>query len=237
MMKTRFFIFTLALIFFRPMVSADDPAYKERREAMVVEQLVRRGITDKRVLGAMRRVPRHVFIPANMRHMAYGDFPVRIGEGQTISQPYIVALMTETLKLNRKEKVLEIGTGSGYQAAVLAELAGEVYSMEIRPALAQRARRTLNEAGYKRVHTRQGDGYFGWKEHGPYDRIMVTAAVDHIPPSLLDQLKEGGRLLLPLGDPWSYQNLVLVQKKNGAYTTTYIMGVLFVPLTGAALQR
>jgi protein-L-isoaspartate(D-aspartate) O-methyltransferase len=169
------------------------------RERMVEEQLGRRGITDGRVLDAMRKVPRQLFVPEGVRESAYDDSPLPIGFGQTISQPYIVAYMSEVLQLDKQHRVLEIGTGSGYQAAVLGELAGEVYTIEIVPELGARAREALAKAGYTNVHLRVGDGYAGWPEHAPFDRIMVTAAPDHVPQPLVDQLAVGGRLVLPVG--------------------------------------
>ena len=171
----------------------EEAKYAQLRERMVIETIRARGITDERVLEAMRTVPRHLFVPEEEREYAYGDFPLPIGFGQTISQPYIVALMTELLELKPGDKVLEIGTGSGYQAAVLASIPGvEVYTIEIIPELAQSAKERLERLGY-RVHCKQGDGYYGWPEHAPYDAIIVTAAPDHVPPPLLDQLAEGGR--------------------------------------------
>ena len=210
--------------------------YTQSRELMVQKQISMRGVVDKRVLAAMQEVPRHLFVPASLVFRAYTDSPLPIGEGQTISQPYIVALMTELLELNGDEKVLEIGTGSGYQAAVLSKVAGEVISIEIKEKLCAAADRLLDSQGYSNVEARCGDGYFGWSKGAPYDAIMITAAVDHIPPPLLAQLKDGGRLVLPLGNPFSYQNLVLVTKKGDDYTVWQIAGVLFVPMTGHALQ-
>ena len=208
----------------------------QARLIMVREQIERRGIKDPRVLKAMRDVPRHLFVPPALKSKAYSDRPLAIGEGQTISQPYIVALMTESLSLNPTSKVLEIGTGSGYQAAILAAVAGEVYTIEIKKKLYQRSKTTLRTLEYD-VNTRLGDGYYGWSSHERFDAIMITAAVDHIPPPLLNQLKNGGRLILPLGNPFSYQNLVLVTKKDQDYTAKQITGVLFVPMTGRALDQ
>ena len=181
---------------------------------MVREQIENRGIKDPRVLAAMREVPRHLFVPQDLRSKAYTDRPLPIGDGQTISQPYIVALMTEVLSLNASSRVLEIGTGSGYQAAVLAAVAGDVYTIEIKATLYEQAGRTLRALQLDKVKTRLGDGYYGWTEQAPFDAVMITAAVDHIPPPLLRQLKDGGRLVLPLGNPFSYQNLVLVTKQR-----------------------
>jgi protein-L-isoaspartate(D-aspartate) O-methyltransferase len=185
----------------------------------------------------MQTVPRHRFIPQKLLSVAYADRPLPIGEGQTISQPYIVALMTEILQLTKNQRVLEIGTGSGYQAAILAQMTQHVYSIEIKEKLYQRASNTLKLVGYNTIKTRHGDGYFGWPKAAPFDAIMITAAVDHIPPPLLKQLKNGGRLALPLGNPFSYQNLVLVTKQGDDLIVKQITGVLFVPMTGHALKR
>jgi protein-L-isoaspartate(D-aspartate) O-methyltransferase len=204
---------------------------------MVREQIEKRGITDPRVLKAMRVVPRHLFVPPALRSKAYSDRPLAIGEGQTISQPYIVALMTESLSLRPASRVLEIGTGSGYQAAILASMAGEVYTIEIKQRLYQQADRTLRALELNNIKTRLGDGYYGWDSQERFDAIMITAAVDHIPPPLLRQLKDGGRLVLPLGNPFSYQNLVLVTKSDQDFKVKQITGVLFVPMTGYALDR
>jgi len=220
------------------LTSAEEPNdVRQAREDMVRDQIEKRGIEDTRVLAAMRKVPRHLFVPRNLRSKAYTDRPLPIGDGQTISQPYIVALMTEALSLTASSRVLEIGTGSGYQAAVLAAVAGEVYTIEIKAKLYEKAARTLRALQLDTVKTRLGDGYYGWSEQAPFDAVMITAAVDHIPPPLLRQLKDGGRLVLPLGNPFSYQNLVLVTKHAEDYTVKQITGVLFVPLTGYALDR
>jgi protein-L-isoaspartate(D-aspartate) O-methyltransferase len=218
-----------------PAAAPDSPRNRQARIKLVRDTIEARGIRDERVLRAMRTVPRHAFVPLINRSRAYSDHPLPIGEGQTISQPYIVALMTEQLRLDADARVLEVGTGSGYQAAVLAEVADKVYSIEIRPALQQRAAETLQALGYANVETRQGDGYFGWPMAAPFDAIMITAAVDHIPPPLIAQLKAGGRLVLPLGNPFSYQSLVLVTKQGADVTVRQITGVLFVPMTGTAL--
>ena len=210
--------------------------YKREREKMVSSQIRSRGITDKKVLAAMTEVPRHHFVPKGLINKAYGDHPLPIGEGHTISQPYIVALMTEALKLKVEDHVLEIGTGSGYQAAILAKIVKKVTTIEIKEKLHKRATRTLSSQDITNVKTIHGDGYFGWADTAPYDGIMVTAAVDHIPPPLLKQLKNGAKLILPLGNPFSYQNLVIITKKGNNFTTKQITGVLFVPLTGRALK-
>ena len=218
--------------------SAEEPSdIRQARDDMVRVQIENRGIKDPRVLSAMREVPRHLFVPQNLRSKAYTDRPLPIGDGQTISQPYIVALMTEVLSLNASSRVLEIGTGSGYQAAVLAAVAGDVYTIEIKAMLYTQADRNLRALRLDKVKNRLGDGYYGWAEQSPFDAIMITAAVDHIPPPLLRQHKDGGRLVLPLGNPFSYQNLVLVTKHAEDYTVKQITGVLFVPLTGYALDR
>ena len=215
----------------------DTPASVKARREMVAGQLRSRGIVAPAVLAAMTKVPRHAFVPEDLASNAYRDHPLPIGEGQTISQPYIVALMTESLALKGHEHVLEIGTGSGYQAAVLSEIVARVTTMEIKKTLHQRAARLLKTLGYVNTTTLFGDGYFGHPAAAPYDCIMITAAVDHIPPPLLEQLKPGGRMILPLGNPFSYQHLVLVHKKQDDYFVEQITGVLFVPLTGFALGK
>jgi protein-L-isoaspartate(D-aspartate) O-methyltransferase len=218
-------------------IQIDSSDYKQARENMVFQQIRNRGISDKKVLRTMAEIPRHYFVPKSLAGKAYADHPLPIGEGQTISQPYIVALMTESLGLTEDSRVLEIGTGSGYQAAILAKIAKEVYTIEIKKKLYQKATAQLKTMNFTNVHTRHGDGYFGWKEASPFDCIMITAAIDHIPPPLLKQLKNEGRLILPLGNPFSYQNLVLVTKQGGNHTVKQITGVLFVPMTGHALDH
>lgn len=215
----------------------DDEAFARKRLAMVEDQVASRGVRDPAVLDVLRTVPRHLFVPAELRDEAYGDYPLPIGEGQTISQPYIVGLMTQSLGLGKGERVLEIGTGSGYQAAVLARLAGAVYSIEINGNLARRAADTLKNLGFANVRVKHGDGFFGWPEEAPFDAIMVTCAVDPVPPRLLDQLAEGGRLIIPLGDSRSYQALTLITKKNGKPVVREIIDVRFVPMTGEALKK
>jgi len=199
---------------------------------MVEEQLAARDIRDSRVLEAMGRVPRHLFVPPRLGPQAYADYPLPIGEGQTISQPYIVALMTQCLELEGGERVLEVGTGSGYQAAVLAELGARVYSIEINPALAAGAARTLERLGCDRVEVKAGDGFFGWPEAAPFDAVIVTAAPEKLPPRLFEQLKEGGRLIIPLGRENFLQVLTLFTKKNGRPVSREILDVRFVPMTG-----
>jgi protein-L-isoaspartate(D-aspartate) O-methyltransferase len=215
----------------------EQDAYARKRRLMVAEQLAARDISDRGVLDAMGRVPRHLFVPPQYRDLAYEDYPLPIGEGQTISQPYIVALMTQSLSLKEGHKVLEIGTGSGYQAAVLAELKTRVFSIEIAPRLAERAAAGLRELGYKDVRVKSGDGFFGWPEEAPFDGIIVTAAAPRIPPLLVDQLKEGGRLIIPLGDPGGFQVLTLATKTRGKLKTKEISGVRFVPMTGEVQKK
>ena len=200
---------------------------------MVRYQIEDRDVRDQGVLAAMRTVPRHEFVPVRYQDQAYNDHPLPIGLGQTISQPYIVAFMTELLKLEPEDRVFELGTGSGYQAAVASKMAGSVYTMEIYRDLADSARERLEALEYKNVHSRYGDGYFGWKEKAPFDAIIVTAAADHIPPPLIEQLKPGGRLIIPLGSPFSIQQLVLVTKDlKGKVSERPVIAVRFVPLLG-----
>jgi protein-L-isoaspartate(D-aspartate) O-methyltransferase len=214
---------------------AGDPEFEGERERMVEEQIAARGLRDPRVLAALREVPRHEFVPPEERSHAYADRPLPIGAGQTISQPYIVAVMTELLELSGDEKVLEIGTGSGYQAAVLARLAREVYTIEIVPELATRAEADLRRLGFASVQVRQGDGYRGWPEQAPFDAILVTAAPEHVPQPLVDQLAVGGRLVLPVGDV--FQDLVLVTRDARGVRQERLLGVRFVPMTGEAERR
>jgi protein-L-isoaspartate(D-aspartate) O-methyltransferase len=196
---------------------------------MVETQIAARGVADPAVLAAMRKVPRHRFVPPSLVDDAYVDGPLPIGFQQTISQPYIVAYMSEALRVSRQHKVLEIGTGSGYQAAVLGELASQVYTIEIIPELGERARALLAELGYQNVHVRTGDGYLGWPEQAPFDRIMVTAAPDHVPPPLVDQLAIGGHLVIPVGR-WE-QEMTIVTKTERGVVTRVTIPVRFVPLT------
>jgi protein-L-isoaspartate(D-aspartate) O-methyltransferase len=210
--------------------------FKHARDQMVKLQIAGRGISDPRVLTAMRNVPRHRFVPQRLWSQAYADHPLPIGQGQTISQPYIVALMSALLELKGSEHVLEVGTGSGYQAAVLSRLAARVTTIEIKAPLYRQASKTLQALHLSNVRTIAGDGYFGLPEEAPFDCIMITAAVDHIPPPLLNQLKNNGKLILPLGNPFSYQNLVLVTKQDNDYRLQQITGVLFVPMLGHALN-
>jgi protein-L-isoaspartate(D-aspartate) O-methyltransferase len=203
---------------------------------MIERDLVSRGIQDKRVLEAMGSIERELFVPEKLRSLAYEDRPLSIGEGQTISQPYIVAFMTELLGLKGTERVLEIGTGSGYQTAVLGKLAAEVYSIEIIPKLSDRAKILLVQLGFDNVHLKVGDGFFGWEEQSPFDAILVTAAAPKIPEPLWRQLREGGRLIMPLGAERQAQTLVRVTKSDGKQVVETITGVVFVPLTGAIRQ-
>ncbi len=206
-----------------------DP-YVEERLKMVREQIERRGITDTAVLRAMRTVPRHLFVPPGMVDQAYDDHPLPIGYGQTISQPFVVAWMTALLRLKAGDKVLEVGTGSGYQAAILGELGCRVYTMEIIKPLAEQASKRLAGMGYDNVVVRHGDGYYGWPEEAPFDAIIVTCAPDHIPPPLVAQLKDGGRMVVPVGPPGSYQSMFLVTKEGSEVRSKNLGGVLFVPL-------
>ena len=221
----------LALACGRRARATDDP-YSVERSRMVRDQIVARGVKDPRVLAALRRVPRHEFVPADQRRNAYDDAALPIGSGQTVSQPYIVALMTELAAVTERSRVLEVGTGSGYQAAVLAELAGDVYSIEIVEALARSAAATLRRLGYDRVHVRHGDGYRGWPEHAPFDAIVVTAAPDRIPPPLEQQLAPRGRLVIPVGS--ADTELVVVTRTEDGFRRRSIAPVRFVPMTGEA---
>lgn len=207
-----------------------------QRKAMVESQLIARGISDKRVLEAMGKIPRHLFVDTSMQGSAYGDHPLPIGEGQTISQPYVVAWMTDALGLAPSDRVLEIGTGSGYQAAVLAEIAREVYTIEIREGLSESAAKLLDTLGYRNVQTKYADGYFGWEEHAPFDAIIITASANHIPPPLLKQLKDGGKLIIPLGSTLYYQTLTMVTKKGDDLTVEQMGGVAFVPMVGEVMK-
>lgn len=217
-------------------IPQSESSFAARRRAMVDEQIAARGVRDDRVLAALAAVPRHLFVPPALAGRAYEDRPLPIGEGQTISQPYIVALMTECLKLEAGDKVLEIGTGSGYQAAVLGRLAARVFTIEIDAALARRAAGTLGRLGFDNVRVRTGDGFFGWPEEAPFDAVMVTAAAPKVPPALLAQLAEGGRLVLPLGDPAAFQRLTVITKKAGRTVVERVLDVRFVPMTGEILK-
>ena len=202
---------------------------------MVESQIKARGVRDERVLDALRRVPRHEFVPAAQVANAYDDSPLPIGQGQTISQPYIVGYMSEALGVTPDSKVLEIGTGSGYQAAILGELAKDVYTIEIVPELAARSKELLERLGYKNIHVRSGDGYRGWPEAAPFDRIIVTAAPDHVPQPLVDQLAVGGKMILPVGD--HYQQMTIITKTEKGVVQQRTIDVMFVPMTGEAQRK
>jgi protein-L-isoaspartate(D-aspartate) O-methyltransferase len=210
--------------------AADDRA----RARMVADQIAAREVRDPRTLQAMGKVPRHLFVPAASASQAYEDYPLPIGHGQTISQPYIVAFMTEALGLQGGETVLEVGTGSGYQSAVLSEIAARVYTIEIVAALAEEARARLARLGYATVEVRAGDGYLGWPEKAPFDAIMVTAAAPRIPEPLKEQLRDGGRLILPVGD--ESQELIVVTRRGAAFEERRVLPVRFVPMTGKVRQ-
>lgn len=212
-----------------PHQNEDD--FARLRDSMVQRQLKTRDITDKNVLEAMRQVPRHMFMDKTYRHLAYEDHPLPIGDGQTISQPYIVALMTQLLELKKGEKVLEIGTGSGYQAAILAHLTDQVYSIEIIQDLAKKASSTLKKLGYDSVQVKWGDGNAGWQEEAPFDAMIITCATETIPPALFRQLREGGRIVIPLGNPYTYQTLSVITKVEGKPKVKKNIGVRFVPMT------
>ena len=236
-LKKGLLIFSAFLIVLPPLVnSALALDWEAKRMQMIAVDLVPRGIWSPAVLKAMKQVPRQEFVPKHIRKLAYADRPLPIGEGQTISQPYVVAWMSQLLELEKGMKVLEIGTGSGYQAAVLAAMGVKTYSMEIRPNLAREVKVRLNKLGY-RVQVRQGDGYYGWKQHAPFDRIIITAAANHVPRPLLDQLKPSGKLILPLGNVRYSQNMTLIEKDSqGKMRTSQHGQVRFVPMVGAAQE-
>ena len=211
-----------------------DDAHAKSREAMLKNQLIAGGISDPGVLEAMREVPRHEFVPLAMRPFAYADGPLPIGHGQTISQPFIVAYMTQVLELTKDDTVLEVGTGSGYQAAILGKMVKEVYTIEIVPPLAQSAKEVLDRLGFQNVHVREGDGYLGWPEKAPFDAIIVTCAPDHVPEPLVSQLKDGGRLIIPVGEKGGIQQLVLLRKRGGKILQENKLDVRFVPMTRKA---
>jgi len=227
-----FIIFLLIVIYEHDKIDEIND-YIEKRQNMVLNQLRSRDIIDSKVLQAMLTVPRHQFVDPRIRESAYNDYPLSIGEGQTISQPYIVALMTQLLELKGDEKVLEIGTGSGYQAAVLAEIVKEVYTIEIYESLSKKSEKLLTDLGYRNIKFKVGDGYHGWEEHAPYDAIIVTCAPDHVPPSLLQQIKDdGGRIVIPVGGIWMVQTLMKIDKIGGKIKSKGIIGVRFVPMVG-----
>jgi protein-L-isoaspartate(D-aspartate) O-methyltransferase len=227
-------LLTFSGFIFANLVFAQEDPFARERQRMVKEDLAGRDITDKKVLDAMGKVKRHLFVDKDLWDQAYKDHPLPLGEGQTISQPYVVALMTQALAIMPGEKVLEIGTGAGYQAAVLAEITDKVYTIEILPRLAQKAARRLQALGYASVKVKCGDGYAGWEEYAPFDAIIITCAATHIPPPLLKQLKMGGKLIMPLGGTFFTQDLTLVTKKESGNEVTSITGVAFVPMTGKA---
>ncbi len=239
-MKNRYIvsacIFVLVLATAITAFSEDDMALERKR--MVAHDLQGRDIMDKAVLEAMGKVPRHLFVPLALMSRAYADYPLPIGNAQTISQPYVVAMMTQAVSPKPGDRVLEIGTGSGYQAAVLAEIVGEVYTIEIIPALAQSAAAKLKELGYKNVHVKAGDGFFGWPEKAPFDAIVVTAAAPKIPIPLLEQLAKGGRLIMPVGPVETSQRLTLVTKRSDGRLSYQVReGVRFVPMTGRIQEQ
>ncbi len=227
----------LSAIFLAAFSAQTGDVYEKKRRLMVEHDIKGRGVRDQKVLEVMGKVPRHLFVEESLREKAYEDYPLPIGEGQTISQPYVVALMTEALKLKPTDRVLEIGTGSGYQAAVLAEIVKEVYTIEIRKGLAEKTEKRLSKAGYGNVRVRYGDGYFGWEEHAPFDAVIITASANHIPPPLIRQLKEGGRLIIPLGSTVYYQTLTLATKKKGELELEQMTSVAFVPMVGEAQKK
>jgi protein-L-isoaspartate(D-aspartate) O-methyltransferase len=233
----KFLILLILFLIFQPLyLIAQDP-YAKKRQAMIDMDIKGRGIKDKKVLEAMGKIPRELFVDESKRSKAYADQPLPIGEGQTISQPYVVSLMTEALSLKPSDRVLEIGTGSGYQAAVLAEIVKEVYTIEIRKTLVETAARRLKDMGYKNIEVKFGDGYFGWEEHAPFDAVLITASANHIPPPLIKQLKEGGRLILPLGSTLFHQTLTLVTKQKGDFKMEQMGGVVFVPMVGETEKK
>ena len=227
-------VFFLSILLLSITTAYSQDVYEKKRQIMIEKDIRGRDITDKKVLDVMGKMPRHLFIEGHLRDAAYEDYPLPIDEGQTISQPYVVALMTEALRLKPSDRVLEIGTGSGYQAAILAEIVKEVYTIEIRKGLAEKAEKRLKEMGYKNVKVKYGDGYFGWEEYTPFDAIIITAAANHIPPPLIKQLKEGGRLIIPLGSTVYSQTLILAIKRKGELNLEEITSVRFVPMVGEA---
>lgn len=249
-------VLSVSIFFLYSRTLSKDVSEFDIARAAMIEDLSKQNITDPRVLEVMGEVPRHLFVcpwlidgdlgeltlyettlPRQLLEKeAYVDHGLPIAEGQSISQPYVVALMTESLLLNGSERVLEIGTGSGYQAAVLAELSDEVYTMEIREMLAKSAEERLKVLGYSNVHVKWADGYYGWEEYAPFDAIIITAAVNHVPPSLIKQLKDGGRLVLPLGSVTYYQTITLIEKRGDDLIVNYIIKANFVPMVGEALE-
>ncbi|OGD31202.1 protein-L-isoaspartate O-methyltransferase [Candidatus Atribacteria bacterium RBG_16_35_8] len=238
MRKSLVFILLIVIIFLLIVIYEHDEIdkiddYIEKRQNMVVSQLKNRDIVDSKVLQTMLTVPRHQFVDERIKESAYNDYPLAIGEGQTISQPYIVALMTQLLELKGDEKVLEIGTGSGYQAAVLAEIVEEVYTVEIYESLSKKSEKLIKDLGYRNIHFKIGDGYYGWEEYAPYDAIIVTCAPDYVPPYFLQQIRDdGGRIVIPVGGIWMAQTLMKIEKIRGEVKSTGIIGVRFVPMIG-----
>jgi len=230
-------VYTLIIFLLSPVLTIAGDQHVLKREQMVQHDIKARGVKDPVVLSVMGTIPRHLFVDASYQNKAYGDHPLPIGEGQTISQPYVVALMTEALKLKPGDRVLEIGTGSGYQAAVLSRIVKEVYTIEIRKNLADRAAKVLTGLGYGNVKVKYADGYFGWEEHAPFDAIIITAAANHIPPLLIKQLKEGGRLIVPLGSTLYFQTLTLATKRKGEINVEQLSPVAFVPMTGEMQKK
>ncbi len=229
-MKTGIFMLGFILLFLFP--PAEQDKFRQKRQQMVSEQIAPRGITDRHTLESLRKVERHKMVPASMEKHAYENRPLPIGKGQTISQPFMVAFMTQAIRPRPGMKVLEIGTGSGYQAAVLAEIVDEVYTIETVDELADKAQKTLTDMGYTNIHFKVGDGFFGWEEHAPFDAIVVTAAPESIPPHLVEQLKAGGKMVIPVGATSSSQVLRLVEKqKDGQVKIENLIPVRFVPFT------
>jgi protein-L-isoaspartate(D-aspartate) O-methyltransferase len=225
-------LFIVFVITFPEACTSGETSLESKHQIMIENDLKARGIDDPTVISAMQDVKRHLFIDKRRQRNAYGDYPLPIGEGQTISQPYIVGLMTQSLQLKSSDRVLEIGTGSGYQAAVLAEIVKDVYSIEIKEKLAQKAAELLSFLGYTNVTVKAGDGYYGWEEYAPFDAIIVTCAAEKIPPPLIEQLKEGGKIILPLGRKFQIQNLILGIKKGNTIKKEDLIPVRFVPMTG-----
>jgi protein-L-isoaspartate(D-aspartate) O-methyltransferase len=228
---SRSFLFLLLLLLGCEVAAADD--FYAERQKMVQEQVIMRGITDENVIAAMRMVPRHLFVPMMLRLAAYGDRPLPIGHYQTISQPYMVALMSEKLALKPGDRVLEVGTGSGYEAAVLAQMGMQVYTIEVVDSLGKEAEVLLHNLGYKNVKVKIGDGFGGWPEHAPFDAVIVTCAPEKVPPPLIEQTREGGRIVIPVGKPGD-QKLWVMERKEGKLEKRAILPVRFVPMTGKA---
>ena len=226
--------FLLVLLLLVPVILKGQNDFRKARANMVSSQITSRGVKDKATLDAMRTIPRHLFVPEEISSQAYRDRPLPIGHGQTISQPYIVAFMTEAIKAKSHFKVLEIGTGSGYQAAVLSLIVDSVYTIEIVDALYRQSKKRLRDLHYDNIQVKSGDGYYGWESKGPFDAIVVTAAAEFIPPPLISQLREGGKMIIPVGTPFATQQLLLVTKKEGKIKTENLMFVRFVPFTRAA---